>query len=179
MVFGMNTLDVDAWFPSRYGVDDEAGALIEITAASRVAAARLVRTGTVYDLAHVLHGKVPAFPGDAVLFHTGWGTLWDTDPARYPTAEPGPGLALGAWLAERRVALTGCDTWSYGPVPAEEPDEPFAVPQMLNVRHGIVVLENLRLAQLAAAGVREFMLVVSHPKRRGATGAGVAPLAIV
>ena len=294
----MSAQAVDTWFPSRYGADDEAGALNEITAASRVAAAQLVRTGTVYDLAHVLHDRVPAFPGrtlrqwvperapdggignnhvhwvaerfeattqmgthmdglnhlhvgdrtynghhiddilddtgttrlgvetlpqivtrgllvdaaavrgverldagdvvtpadveralapaglsvapgDAMLVHTGWGTLWDSDPARYTTGEPGPGLALGTWLAERRVALTGCDTWSYGPVPAEDPDEPFAVPQMLNVRDGVVVLENLRLTELAAAGVREFLLVVSHPKLRGATGAWVAPLAIV
>lgn len=294
----MSTIDTESWFPSRYGAGDEAGALNEITPTARVAAARLVRSGTVYDLAHVLHDRVPAFGertlrqwvperapdggigrnrvhwvaerfeatmqmgthvdglnhlqvadqtynghrlddilgptgttrlgvetlpqivtrgllvdvagdrgvhrlepgdvvtpadvgrglasaglsvgrGDAVLFHTGWGDLWDDDPARYPTGEPGPGMELAAWLAERRVAVTGCDTWSYGPVPAENPDEPFAVPQLLNVRHGVVVLENLRLAELAADGVREFLFVVSHPKLRGATGAWVAPLAIV
>ena len=82
-------------------------------------------------------------------------------------------------LVSRRVALTGCDTWSYGPVPAEDPDLPFVVPQTLNTRHGVVVVENLRLADLAAAGVHEFMLVISHAKLRGATGAWVAPLAIV
>lgn len=289
---------VEAWFPSPWGPDDAAGALNRITADHRVAAARLVSTGCVYDLAHVLHDAVPAFPGrtfrqwiaerapddgigrnhvhwiaerfeattqmgthidglnhlhvgdrtynghridditttagtsrlgietlpqivtrgllvdvarvrdtplldagsvitpadveaalapagldvapgDAVLFHTGWGALWDTDPTRYPTGQPGPGRALGAWLAEQGVAVTGCDTWSYGPVPPEDPDEPFAVPQELNVRHGVVVMENLRLTELAADGVREFLLVVSHPKLRGATGAWVAPLAIV
>jgi hypothetical protein len=77
------------------------------------------------------------------------------------------------------VAITGCDTWSYGPVPPEDPDEPFVVPQTLNVKHGVVVLENLRLAEAADAGVTEFMLVVAHPKLRGATGAWVAPLAVV
>ncbi len=118
-------------------------------------------------------------PGDAVLFHTGWGQLWDEEPARYPTGQPGPGEALGAWLAERRIALTGCDTWSYGPVPPEDPDRPFVVPQTLNVRHGIVVAENLRLGDLAADGIVEFLFVLAHPKLRGATGAWVAPLAIV
>lgn len=289
---------VDTWFPSRWGADDSAGALNEITPAKRVAATGLVRTGQVFDLAHVLHEAVPAFPGrtfrqwlpekapdggigknhvhwvaerfeattqmgthvdglnhlhvgdrtynghrvsevvdergtrrlgietlpqivtrgllvdvaavrgvarldagdvitpadvdaalavdglsvapgDAVLFHTGWGALWDDDPARYPTGEPGPGMALAAWLADQRIALTGCDTWSYGPVPAEDPDEPFVVPQVLNVRHGIVVMENLHLHELAAAEVHEFLLVVSHPKLLGATGAWIAPLAIV
>jgi hypothetical protein len=49
----------------------------------------------------------------------------------------------------------------------------------LNVRHGIVVVENLRLGEIARAHVREFLLVISHAKLRGATGAWVAPLAIV
>jgi hypothetical protein len=64
-------------------------------------------------------------------------------------------------------------------VPAEDPDEPFVVPQILNVRHGIVVMENLRLGDLAAAGVHEFLLVATHPKLLGATGAWLAPLAVV
>jgi hypothetical protein len=51
-----------------------------------------------------------------------------------------PGRAPGQWLADHQVALTGCDTWSFGPYPAEDPKEPFIVPQMLNVRHGIVVV---------------------------------------
>ncbi|HZA86679.1 MAG TPA: hypothetical protein VE466_07360, partial [Acidimicrobiales bacterium] len=53
----------EAWWPSRYGPDDQAGALNEITPAGRVRAARLVREGRVYDLAHVLDENVPAFAG--------------------------------------------------------------------------------------------------------------------
>jgi kynurenine formamidase len=298
----------EAWWPSRYGPDDQAGALNEITPAARVRAAGLVREGRVYDLAHVLDDNVPAFPGrtfrqflttsahqlnrrapgagpeglgrnnvnwvvehvsapsqmgthidglnhlqigdrtynghrladvveehgtnrlgietlpqvvtrgvlldiaavrrvehlergcvitpddaeaalarqgktvasgDAVLFHTGWGRWWGVDNDTYVDGEPGPGLALGAWLVDHQVALTGCDTWSFGPVPAEDRAEPFVVPQTLNVKHGVVVLENLHLAELADAQVGEFMFVVSHAKLRGATGAWVAPLAIV
>jgi kynurenine formamidase len=118
-------------------------------------------------------------PGDAVLFHTGWGRHWGLDNQAYVAGEPGPGMALGRWLVEHRVALTGCDTWSFGPVPAEDPDQPFVVPQTLNVKHGVVVLENLHLAQLADAGVGEFLFVVSHAKLRGATGGWVAPLAVI
>jgi kynurenine formamidase len=117
-------------------------------------------------------------PGDAVLFHTGWGAHWD-DPETYLSAEPGPGRELAAWLAERGVALTGCDTWSYGPVPAEDPTRPFAVPQHLNVEHGVFVAENLDLSALAADGVREFALVLTFPKLRGATGAWTSPIALV
>src|SRR5262245_25317561 len=300
--------DTAGWWPSRYGAGDQAGALNEIAPATVLAAVRLVRRGEVYDLAHILHQDIPAFPGrtfrqylttnyhhinrrrtdagpaglgrnnvnwiveqitatqqmgthldglnhlqdgdrtynghrladiaedhgtnrlgidtlpqivtrgllldvaavrgtdrlgagevmtpadadaalagvglavrpgDAVLFHTGWGRLWGVDNAAYTAGEPGPGVALGRWLAEHRVALTGCDTWSFGPYPPEEPAEPFVVPQSLNTRHGIVVAENLRLEELARERVHEFLLVVSHAKLRGATGAWVAPLAIV
>ena len=117
-------------------------------------------------------------PGDAVLFHTGWGRHWD-EPDVYVSGEPGPGCELAEWLADRRVALTGCDTWSYGPVPAEDPERPFRVPQILNIDHGIFVVENLDLEQLAADGVRRFALILTHPKLRGATGAWTSPIALV
>jgi kynurenine formamidase len=117
-------------------------------------------------------------PGDAVLFHTGWGAHWE-DPERYLAGEPGPGLEVAGWLADRGVALTGCDTWSYGPVPAEDPDRPFEVPQRLNVDHGVFVVENLELSALAAAGARRFALILTHPRLRGATGAWTSPIALV
>jgi kynurenine formamidase len=117
-------------------------------------------------------------PGDAVLFQTGWGAHWD-EPEAYLAGEPGPGYEVAEWLVERGVALTGCDTWSYGPVPAENPARPFEVPQMLNVRHGVFVVENLDTSELAADGVREFALVLTHPKLRGATGAWTSPIALV
>jgi kynurenine formamidase len=117
-------------------------------------------------------------PGDAVLFHTGWGAYWER-PDRYLAGEPGPGIELAEWLAARGVAVSGCDTWSYGPVPAENAARPFEVPQTLNARYGVFVLENLDTAELAAAGVREFALVLTHPKLRGATGAWVSPIALV
>ena len=117
-------------------------------------------------------------PGDAVLFHTGWGARWD-DPEAYLSGEPGPGYEVAEWLVERGVALTGSDTWSYGPVPAEDPARPFEVPQMLNVRHGVFVVENLETSALAADGVRQFALVLTHPKLRGATGAWTSPIALV
>lgn len=289
---------MNTWWPSRYGAADEAGSLNEVTPGHAVRAAALVRTGTVFDLAHVLDEHSPAFPGrtfrqwiheqapdggigdnhvhwvaerleattqmgthvdalnhlhdgnrtynghrladivdatgttklgaetmpqvvtrgllldiaavrgvqqlqpgdvvspveadaalasaglevepgDAVLFHTGWGALWDDDPAVYTTGEPGPGTAMIDWLADRRVALTRCDTWSFGPVPSEDPEQPFVVPQRLNTRHGVVVMENLRLRDLASSGCREFMFVMTHPKLRGATGAWIAPVAII
>jgi kynurenine formamidase len=137
---------------------------------------RRLGVGDVISVADV-EGFAPE-PGDAVLFHTGWGGSWD-DPETYLSGEPGPGYEVADWLVERGVALTGCDTWSYGPVPAEDAARPFEVPQILNVRHGVFVVENLDTAALAADGVREFALVLTHPKLRGATGAWVSPIALV
>ena len=148
-------------------------------------APQFVVPGWLVDVAPLGPGDVIAVPediepepGDAVFFHTGWGRHWD-DPVRYLSGEPGPGMELAAWLADRGVALTGCDTWSYGPVPAEDPNRPFAVPQHLNVHHGVFIVENLDLAALAADGVRRFALVLTHPKLRGATGAWTSPIALV
>jgi kynurenine formamidase len=132
---------------------------------------------TATDVEQALHGLEPS-AGDALLFHTGWGSRWD-DPEAYVAGEPGPGCELAYWIAERGVALTGCDTWSYGPVPPEDPDRPFEVPQILNAHHGVFVVENLDTAELAADGVREFALILTHPKLRGATGAWTSPIALV
>jgi kynurenine formamidase len=145
---------------------------------------QIVTRGWLVDVAPLRAGEVIGVPdidpepGDAVLFHTGWGSEWD-DPVTYLSGEPGPGLELAAWLADRGVALTGCDTWSYGPVPAEFPDRPFEVPQFLNVRHGVFIVENLDTSELARDGVREFALILTHPKLRGATGAWTSPIAVV
>jgi kynurenine formamidase len=155
------------------------GLLVDVAAARGRGPLQPGEVITPDDVQAVLeHAALDVQPGDAVLLHTGWGSLWGVDNDAYAAGEPGPGIALAEWLVERGVAITGCDTWSYGPVPAEDPDQPFVVPQTLNTRHGVVVVENLFLAELAAAAVTEFLFVMSHPKLRGATGAWVAPLAI-
>jgi kynurenine formamidase len=123
-------------------------------------------------------GGIEPAAGDAVFFHTGWGGQWD-DSVAYLDGEPGPGCAVAHWLADRGVALTGCDTWSYGPVPPEDPARPFEVPQILNVRHGVFVVENLDTAALAADGVHRFALILTHARLRGATGAWTSPIALV
>jgi kynurenine formamidase len=148
---------------------------------------QIVTTGWLVDVPGLGVGDVitpvhcadidPA-PGDAVLFHTGWSRHWD-EPDAYLAGEPGPGCELAQWLVDRQVALTGCDTWSYGPVPAEDPERPFRVPQILNIDHGVFVVENLYLQALAADHVRRFALILTHPKLRGATGAWTSPIALV
>jgi kynurenine formamidase len=163
---------------TRLGVDTvpqivTRGWLVDVAAARGV---ERLAPGDVIGLEDL--GDIAPEPGDAVLFHTGWGGRW-SDPDAYLSGEPGPGGAVAAWLVEHGVALTGCDTWSYGPVPAEDPARPFEVPQTLNVRHGVFVVENLDTAALAADGAREFALILTHARLRGATGAWTSPIALV
>ncbi len=176
---------VEEYGTNRLGVDTlpqvvTRGLLLDIAAVRGVERLEAGDVVTVADAQAALAAAGLAVrPGDAVLFHTGWGTLWGVDNARYAAGEPGPGVAVGEWLADQRVALTGCDTWSFGAYPPEDAEQPFVVPQTLNVRHGVVVTENLRLADAASAGLTEFLFVLSHAKIRGSTGAWVCPLAIV
>jgi kynurenine formamidase len=149
------------------------GWLVDVPAARGVAALERGDVIGVDDL-----GGIAPTAGDAVLFHTGWGARWE-DAEAYLDGQPGPGYEVADWLVAHGVALTGADTWSYGPVPAEDPERPFEVPQTLNVRHGVFVVENLDTARLAADGVREFALILTHPRLRGATGAWTSPIALV
>jgi len=117
-------------------------------------------------------------PGDAVLFHTGWGGLWGSDNDTFLSGEPGPGIATVRWLYDHHIAITGADTWSYGPVPGEDAQRPFLVPQTMYVKLGLFGLENLATEQLASHRVYQFLFTVTHGKTRGSTAAFVAPAAI-
>ena len=111
----------ESWGTNRLGAETAPqvvtrGWLVDVPAVRGVSALERGDVVTVNNVKHALDdGQVE--PGNAVLFHTGWGRHW-TDPDRYLDGEPGPGLDLARWLVEQRVPLTGCDTWSYGPVPA-------------------------------------------------------------
>ena len=58
-------------------------------------------------------------------------------------------------------------------------DEAVRGAAALNAVHGVFVVENLNTAELARDGVREFALVLTHPKLRGATGAWTSPIALI
>src|SRR4051795_13400776 len=97
---------------------------------------QIVTRGWLVDVASLAPGDVIGIPdiepgpGDAVFFHTGWGEHWD-DPETYLSGEPGPGLELAEWLADRGVALTRRDTRRHGPGPPAGPGPPLAGPPRL------------------------------------------------
>ena len=182
---GWTTRDVvETWGLNRFGTETvppivTRGVLIDIAAYKSVE--RLAK-GYVIGLADVQGALkkqgVALRPGDAVLFHTGWGGLWGQDNAEFLSGEPGPGLDVVNWLYAQRIALTGADTWSYGPVPGEDPERPFLVPQTMYVKMGLFGLENLATEELARRGVHEFLFTVTHAKTRGSTAAVIAPAAV-
>ena len=74
--------------------------------------------------------------------------------------------------------LLGADT---APVEVNpNPDKLVSLPlhQLALVVHGVHLLENLTLEELAAKGVNEFVLIMQPLKLQGATGSTVAPIAV-
>jgi len=175
---------VEDWGTSKLGIETvppiiTRGVLVDVPAYRGVELLRAGQVIGVHELERILEAQgTPVGPGDAVLFHTGWGGLWNEHEA-FNVGEPGIGMAVANWLVERRVALTGADTWSYGAVPGEDTERPFLVPQTLNVKHGVFIMENLATEVLAHAGVYEFLFCLTHHKTRGSTGAVIAPAAVI
>jgi hypothetical protein len=71
------------------------GVLIDVAALKRVPVLAENYEITPQDLQQALaEQKLTLQPGDAVLVHTGWGTLWGKDDARYQRVSPGSALPL-------------------------------------------------------------------------------------
>ena len=134
---------------------------------------------TVADLQQALsRQKLTLTPGDAVLIHTGWGTLWGKDNARYLASCPGIGLAAAEWLARQDPILVGADNWPVEVGPNPDAQLSLPVHQLMLAVHGIHLLENLKLDQLASSEAGEFALILQPLKIHGGTGSTVAPAAI-
>jgi kynurenine formamidase len=134
---------------------------------------------TPQDLQQALaRQKLTLKPGDAILIHTGWGTLWNVDNARYVKTCPGIGVAAAEWLAKQDPLLVGADNWPVEVGPNPDPDLSLPVHQIMLVVNGIHILENMKLDVLAAERVHEFAFVVQPLKIKGGTGSTVAPIAI-
>jgi kynurenine formamidase len=155
------------------------GVLLDIAALKGVAALAETYEITPQDLQDALAAqKLTLQPGDAVLIHTGWGTLWGKDNARYQRASPGIGTGAAEWLARQDPMLVGADNTAVEISPNPDPDLAGPVHQIMLVVNGIHLLENLRLDELAARRVHEFALIVEPLKIQGGTGSTVAPIAV-
>jgi kynurenine formamidase len=117
-------------------------------------------------------------PGDTVLVRTGNGALWQ-EPEEYLR---GAGIAASAsrLLAGRRVSAVGADNVAWDVVGAKDPEMGVTLPGhvILLVRHGIHIIENLLLEELARDRRFEFTFICLPLKMRGATGSPVRPVAV-
>jgi kynurenine formamidase len=129
--------------------------------------------------------------GDCVFIHTGHGDLWGS--AEWPTlsaeqkaqrrqefgkGEPGFGISACEYFAERKIALTGGDTFATEAIPGENAGEANPCHVHLQTKHGIWNLENLEFTQLLEDGVYEFMFVWAPLKIVGGTGSPGNPVAL-
>jgi kynurenine formamidase len=155
------------------------GVLIDVAALKKTPMLPESYEITPQDLQQALAAqKLTLQPGDAVLIHTGWGTLWGKDNARYQRTSPGLGTAAAEWLAKQDPMLVGADNGGVEVAPNPDPQLAGPVHQIFLVVNGIHLLENLRLDELAARRAHEFALIVEPLKLQGGTGSSVAPIAI-
>jgi kynurenine formamidase len=155
------------------------GVLIDVAALKGVAMLGDTYPITEADLQQALQRqKLALQPGDAVIINTGWGRLWDTDAARYLKTNPGLTIGAAEWLVKQDPMLIGSDNGPIGVTPEPEPNLSLPVHQIALVVHGIHLLENLKLDELAGKQVYEFALIVQPLKIQGGTGSTVAPTAV-
>ena len=118
-------------------------------------------------------------PGDAVIIHTGWGKLWGKENARYQTGgHSGIGVNAAQWLAKHDPILLGADNGTVEISPNPDKNISLPVHQLALVVHGIHLLENMKLDELAAKKVYEFAFIMQPLKMQGGTGSTVAPIAV-
>lgn len=136
-------------------------------------------------------GIDPIGEGDCVFLYTGHGDIWSPHGwdeldgpekaarvAEFNAGEPGFGISACEYMAERKIILTGADTWATEAVPGENVDKPFECHLQLQTRRGIWNIENLDLSQLVADKAYEFLFVWAPLKMKGATGSPGNPVAL-
>jgi kynurenine formamidase len=117
-------------------------------------------------------------PGDVVLLRTGWNKIARSEPERYVTREPGIYLAEARYLADRRPAIIGSDSWALEVLGNPVVQAAFPVHQELLVKHGIRIGEGVVTDELAADGVYEFVYLTTPQYAEGATAGNAPPAAL-
>ena len=124
--------------------------------------------------------------GDTILIRTGWGQHFQANPALYKgDVSPGPSVDGAQFLIRAGARAIGNDTLTFEKRPpiVGTPNTPsfqvFPVHMLLIADHGINIIENYYLEELAEVRVYEFLLVVPPLKVRGGTGSALRSFALV
>jgi kynurenine formamidase len=156
------------------------GVLLDVAALKGVAQLPQNYAITADDLVAAARAAgVTVEPGDVLLVRTGYATTWN-DEATYLNAA-GVSKSGNIWAADQRVVAVGADNMAWDNMAERDPDTKMALfgHAHLLVKHGIHIIENLNLEELAAAKIHEFAFVGIPLKFRGATGSPIRPLALV
>jgi len=125
----------------------------------------------------------PLNAGDVALVRSGWGVRFESpDPADYvghDSGVPGVSEAGARWLAGHKLHAVGADTIAFECLPPGQGHSLLPAHRVLLVEQGVYIIEAMALEEIAAAGVTEFLFVLSPLKLSGATGSPVRPLAVV
>jgi len=123
--------------------------------------------------------KVEIQAGDVVLIRTGNALFWD-DPERF-LAGPGMDGSASEWLAAKGVLAVGSDNMAWDVIGLRDVKLGCELPGhlILLARHGIYIIENLQLEELAGGGHSRFTFICTPLKFIGATGSPVRPIAVV
>lgn len=138
---------------------------------------------TVEDIESTLRWEgltSPIEPGDVVLLRTGWRELLGDDPTRYlEGGPPGPYLRECRYLARRRPALIGSDSWCFEVVdPSVTNGFVMACHQELSTRFGIRIAEAVRTDDLAEDRAYEFVFCFNPLPALGAVASNSPPMAM-
>jgi kynurenine formamidase len=116
-------------------------------------------------------------PGDVALIRTGWlethGTATD-----YFDGEPGLDLDAALWLAQAGVAVIGADNYAIEAIPFPE-GTVFPVHQRVIRDYGVLLLEGLVLAELAASEATSFFFAAAALPIVGGTASPLNPIVIL
>jgi kynurenine formamidase len=115
--------------------------------------------------------------GDAALVRTGWVESFFAAEGEMSLVQPGIGLGVANYLADRDVVIVGADNTAVEAQPFDQ-DEFLGCHVELLVRRGIHLIEHLKLDELSADGCHEFLFCVSPLLVTGATASPVSPIAI-
>lgn len=121
--------------------------------------------------------QTPVRPGDMVLLHTGWLERFRANPMAESAGQPGIGMEAARLLTEWDIASVGADNSAIEGIPFDG-GVFLCVHIELLVRHGIPLMENLVLGQMARDRAYETMLVVAPLQVTGGTGSPINPIAI-
>ncbi|SFU21784.1 cyclase family protein [Mesorhizobium sp. YR577] len=118
--------------------------------------------------------------GDIVLVRTGWGQYWSRSQTYLgldSLGAPGPGVAAGRWLAERKPFCVGSDTSAFEVM--NHHNITLEVHLILIAQSGVHIIENLNLEELSEARAGVFAFAALPLRINGATGSPLRPLALL